>query len=83
MMPIYDFRLVLDQTDISEAEADTIYGRCKDGTLISSGEVTFMDFDRDAATLDDAVQSAIRDVNAAGFRVARVEIEADQLVAQP
>jgi hypothetical protein len=29
--------------------------------------------------LDEAVRSAIGDINAAGFRVARIEIEADTL----
>ena len=44
--------------------------------------VTYMDFDRQANSLDEAVHSAIADINAAGFRVARVEIEADTLPLQ-
>ena len=81
-MATYDFKLVLDQVEIDEVEADTLYGRCKDGTLITAAGVTFMDFDRQASSLDEAVRSAIADINAAGFRVARIEIEADTLAPQ-
>jgi len=41
-----------------------------------------MDFDRQADSLDDAVRSAIADVNAAGFRVSRIEINADSFATQ-
>jgi hypothetical protein len=78
-MAMYDFNLVLDQVEIDETAADTLYGHCKDGTLITAAGVTYMDFDRQANSLDEAVHSAIADINAAGFRVARVEIEADTL----
>ncbi len=67
-MRTFDFKLVLDQSRVEEAEADALYAHCKDGTLISAGTTTYLDFDREAATLDDAVRSAIADVNAAGFR---------------
>jgi hypothetical protein len=81
-MTIFDFKLVLDQVEISEAEADALYGCCKDGTLITASGVTYMDFDRQANSLDDAVRSALADISAAGFRVTRVEIEADSLTPQ-
>ena len=81
-METFDFRVVLDQAEIDEAEADALYGRCKDGTLITAGGLTSIEFDRRAGSLDEAVRSAIADVNAAGFRVARIEIEADQFTPQ-
>ena len=81
-MTTFDFKLVLDQVEIDEAKADALYGRCKDGTLITAAGVTFMDFDREADSLDEAVHSAIADINAAGFRVARIEIDADTLAPQ-
>lgn len=82
-MATFEFKLVLDQVEIDEAEADALYARCKDGTLITAGGVTYMEFDRQASSLDDSIRSAIADVNAAGFRVRRVEIEADSLAPQP
>ncbi len=81
-MTTFEFKLVLNQVEIDEAEADALYARCKDGTLITAAGVTYMDFDRQAGSLDQAVKSAIADVNAAGFRVARIEIEADSLSPQ-
>jgi hypothetical protein len=50
---------------------------CDDASLSARGEIYFLGFDREAASLGDAVGSAIRDVERAGFRVALVEIEAD------
>ncbi len=81
-MPTFDFKLVLDQVEIDEAQADALYARCKDGTLVTAGSVTYMDFDRQANSLDEAVRSAIADVNAAGYHVARIEIDADSLAPQ-
>jgi hypothetical protein len=81
-MMTFDFKLVLDQTEIDEAMADALYARCKDGTLITAASVTYMDFDRQANTLEEALRSAIADINAAGFRVTRIEIEADSLATQ-
>jgi len=81
-MRTFDFKLVLEQAEIDEAQADALYARCKDGTLITAVGETYMDFDRQADSLDEAVRSAIADINAAGFHVARVEIEADSLAPQ-
>jgi len=81
-MATFDFKLVLSQVDIDEAEADALYALGKDGTLITAGSVTYIDFDRPANSLEEAVRGAIADVNAAGFRVARVKIEADTLATQ-
>lgn len=78
-MPTFDFKAVLDQVEIDEAQADSLYARCKDGTLITAASMTYMDFDRQADSLDEAVRSAIADLHAAGFHVARIEIEADTL----
>ena len=81
-MTLFDLKVVLEQTKIDESQADAIYGRCKDGTLITDGDTTYLDFAREAGTLDEAVNSAIADVNATGFRVRRIEIEADSLTPQ-
>jgi hypothetical protein len=81
-MPRFDFKLMLGQVEIDETQADALYARCKDGTLITAGSTTYIDFDRQASSLDEAIRSAIADINAAGFHVARVEMEADSLVLQ-
>jgi hypothetical protein len=81
-MQTFDFKLVLEEIDIDEAGADALYARCKDGTLVQAGRVAYIDFDRAADSLDEAVRSAIADVRAAGFHAARVELDAEQMVAQ-
>lgn len=81
-MPRFDFKLVLGQNEVDEAQADALYARCKDGTLITDAGVTYMDLDRQADSLEEAIRGAIADINAAGFHVARVEIEADSLSPQ-
>ena len=79
---MYFFKLFLDADAVDEAQADALYERCKDGTLITEGQVSWIDFDREADSLDEAIRTAIADVNAAGFRVTRVEIDADNLAPQ-
>ena len=72
----YEFSLILTATDVTDEEADKLYeAGCDDGSILSRGNLTIVQFDRDAPTLDAALASAIRDVEGAGFQVARVEIE--------
>lgn len=80
-MASFDLKVVLDQVDISETEADTLYGHCKDGTLITDSGVSYVDFEREANSLDQAVRSAIADVSAPGIRAVGIEIDADCLAA--
>jgi hypothetical protein len=74
-MPTYDFQLVLSGvTSMTEEIADALYeAGCDDGTPFSSQGIASVGFSREAASLEDAVRSAIGDVNKAGFTVARVE----------
>jgi len=55
---------------------------CVPWTISTSERVTRIDFCRDAPTLEEAIRSAIGNVNAAGLQVARVEIEADAIATQ-
>ena len=72
----YEFSLILAAPDVSDEEAEKLYeAGCDDGSILSRGDVTVVQFDRDARTLEEALASAIRDVESAGFQVDRVEIE--------
>jgi hypothetical protein len=62
---------VLDWAEVDEAEAHTLYARSKDGTLITEAGITYMDFDRPANSLDEAVPSAIHDAERAGTSSSR------------
>jgi len=71
----YEFTLVLAASDVLDEEADRLYAAgCDDGSILSRGDVTMVQFDREASTLDKALTSAIADVEKAGFAVERVEI---------
>jgi hypothetical protein len=74
-VPVYDFQLVLgDVSAMSENIADSLFeAGCDDGTPFSSQGVASVGFSREAGSLEEAVRSAIADVNKAGFAVARVE----------
>ena len=54
---------------------------CDDGTLWSEGPRVFVDFHREAPTLERALATAVRDVGKAGFAVARVVIDVEDLPA--
>jgi hypothetical protein len=55
--------------------ADAVYGSGIDDALLhSEGPTLYLDFDREAGSLGDAVGSAIKDVERAGYIVARVEV---------
>ena len=64
---------------IADSEAIGIADRlfeagCDDGTVSFQNGMIVIEFDRDARTLDEALQSAIDDVTSAGAQVIRYEI---------
>ena len=75
----YKFSLILSG-DVSDEGADKLYeAGCDDGSILSRENVTMIQFDRESETLDSALNSAIRDVEQAGFAVARVEIDGNEV----
>lgn len=72
----YQISLILTAHDVTDEQADRLFeAGCDDGSILSRNDTTMVQFDRDASTLDEALTSAIRDVEGAGFQVARVEID--------
>ncbi|MGA2035175.1 MAG: hypothetical protein ABSG68_23255 [Thermoguttaceae bacterium] len=71
----YTFTLILaGAAEITEEIADRLFGAgCDDALLGSRDGVTFLDFDRVGDSLEATIKSAIRDVQTAGLKVARVE----------
>lgn len=74
-----EFTLILT-TDPSEDDADMLYAKFQDGTIATIAGLPQIHFRREAGSLEEAIQSAIGDVRAAGFDVARVEIEPNTLL---
>jgi hypothetical protein len=77
-MKKYEFSLILKGSlELTEDIANALFeSGCDDGTPGTSCGVFSISFHRDADTLEAAINSAIKNVKAAGYEVARVEIEA-------
>ena len=48
---------------------------CDDSTPSSSNGVVTVDFDREAESLGDAIGSAVKDIEKAGYKVSKVSVE--------
>jgi hypothetical protein len=77
----YGFTLILDGVEVlTEEIANDLYeAGCSDGTPFSGEGVTAIGFSREASSLEKALTSAIADVEKAGLRVDRVELNSDEL----
>ena len=73
----YTFTVILaGVSEVTEAMADALFeAGCDDATPASSGGVVRLDFDREAESLGEALGSAVVDLEKAGCRVARIDIE--------
>ena len=81
-MTVFEFTLRIDQRLSEEPEMDRVYERCRDASLLVEGDVTLLEFHRQAESLQDAIRSAIADVNTAGYHVAHVELQPDAVTVQ-
>ena len=72
----FEFSLTLSGIDEFTVElADRLYeAGCEDATFGTSNGVHLGRFSREAGSLEEAVDSAIRDVQRAGLTVARVDV---------
>jgi len=78
----FEFTLRIDQRLAEESEMDALYAQCADCSLLVEAGVTLLRFHRKASSLQDALRSAIADVNAAGYHVAHVEMKPDSVITQ-
>ena len=79
----HEFCLVLNEREVSEEKCNALFeAGLDDGTVSTSVGVSRIDVSRESDSLENAIRSAIGEVNAAGLTVARVEIEADQIARQ-
>jgi hypothetical protein len=54
---------------------DAVYGRLDDVSMFHADAATRITFHRSAATLDDAIRSAVSDVQSFGYKVKQIEVE--------
>jgi hypothetical protein len=81
-MRTYTFTLTLSGVDtltpqVSDARFEAGINGDENTLVYSRDGFVFVDFDCEAESLGDAVGSAVNQVVAAGYKVARVEVEQD------
>jgi len=74
----YHFSLVVSgRVELTESVADALYSAgCDDATPGTCEGILTLDFHRQAASLEEAIRTAVANVHSAGLEVARVEIDA-------
>jgi hypothetical protein len=76
-MKTYEFSLVLTASEVTDDDCGRLFeAGCDDGTVVTRDGVAHIAFDREAESLEEAIRSATAQVRAAGFEVARVEMDA-------
>lgn len=80
-MTCYEFTVILDTAEVSDAEVEKLYSTIDDGTQVCREGVCFVVFDREGDSLEAAIRSAVLDVEKAGLSVQRVELSRDSAVA--
>lgn len=79
-MKEHEFTLILT-ADPTEEQSDQLYGILNDGTIATIAGVPQIHFHREAASLEDAIRSAVNDTRSAGFDVDRIEMQPGLLPA--
>jgi hypothetical protein len=77
----HEFALILAHAEQSDDDAERLYAEFDDGTIVTSHEVTRIEFAREAKSLEAAIRSAVADVRRAGFQVVRIEIDSPEYCA--
>jgi hypothetical protein len=78
-MKTYEFDIVLKGVvEVTDDQADRLFAAgCQDATPASCAGVVWIHFDREAASLEEAIIAAVTQVRAAGFAVSKVELDAN------
>ena len=82
-MKTYEFDIVLqDRSEVTDDQANVLFAAgCDDGTPVSSKDIAWIHFDRESPSLEEAIRSAVVQVQAAGFKVSKVELDANAAVS--
>lgn len=74
-MTTFEFTLILQGiNEVTEEAANALVDAgCDDGTFCARDGVAYVHFDRVAASLEEAIQTAIDHVRRAGYEIERVE----------
>lgn len=71
-MKTYEFTLILPEID--DTTINVVYGVCPDSSIGKSHGVMYAGFDREAMSLESALNSAIADLRKLGITPLRIEM---------
>ena len=82
-MRTYEFHVILKHVpQVNDEQADLLFEcGCYDGTPASCDGTAWIHFDREASSLEEAIRSAVSQVQSAGFVVTRIQLDADSAVS--
>jgi len=82
-MRTYEFDVVLkDVAEVTDEQADALFeAGCDDGTPACCDGRAWIHFDRKSSSLEDAIRSAVNEIQSAGFEIAKVELDANSTVS--
>jgi hypothetical protein len=82
-MKTYQFDVVFaDVAELSDDQVDALFAAgCNDATSTSCDGAAWVHFDREAASLEEAIYSAVAQVQAAGLLVSKVELDVHTAVS--
>ena len=82
-MKTYDFDVVLkDVPQVTDDQADMLFAAgCDDGTPASCNGLAWIHFDREASSLEEAIGTAVAQVQSAGFSVSKIQLDVDAAVS--
>ena len=72
-MKTYEFTLNISEVDDKTSEA--IYSKCTDSSLGKCNDTTYVAFDREAESLEYAIDSAIADLRRVGVQPLHIEMK--------
>jgi hypothetical protein len=78
----YESDVVLkDLSEVTDDQVDRLFAAsCDEGTPASCDGVAWIHFDKETTSLEDAIHSAVAQIQAAGFQVSKVELDVDAAV---
>ena len=81
-MKTYEFDVILkDLSEVTDDQADRLFAAgCDEGSPASCDGVAWIHFDKEATSLEEAIRSAVAQIQAAGFQVSKVELDVDAAV---
>lgn len=75
-MRVYEFAIILkDEVELTDDVADALFNAgCDDAIPGTCNRVFSISFNREAESLEEAIRSAVANVQAAGYEVDRAEV---------